>query len=72
MEYMIQCKLESNGKSVVTFISEDGAEVGKSMLFKNEGADRWTVVEVYKDSRSLKADIANKRSNVFDSIKPKK
>lgn len=71
MEYYVQCKLESNGRSVVAFISEEGAELGKSMLFKNQGKERWTVVDVYIGSRSLKAEVLSKRSNVFDSIKPK-
>ena len=69
MEYYVQCKLKKGNTTVVTYITEDGADVGKSMLLKGEGKDRWLVVEVYKASKQLKAEVLSKRHNVFDSIK---
>jgi hypothetical protein len=70
MEYYVQCKLKNQDVTTVAYIAEEGASVGKSMLFKDEkNSARWTVVEVYASSKALKADVLRKRSNVFDSIK---
>jgi hypothetical protein len=70
MEYYVQCKLKNGVYTIVAFIPEEGAAVGSSMFLKEDKASgRWVVLEVYGTSKALKADVLNKRHNVFDSIK---
>ena len=70
MKYYVQCKLKQENAFTIAYIGEEGAQVGRSMIFKDEkNSGRWTVVEVYAASKALKADILSKRSNIFESIK---
>ena len=68
-EYYRQCMLKQGNISTTAWVPEEDAEVGKSFLFKDDKeAGRWEVVSV-GTSRVLREEV--KRSNVFDSIKPK-
>jgi len=68
-EYYRQCTLKQGNVSTTAWVPEEGAEVGKSFLFKDDReAGRWEVTHV-GPSRILREEV--KRSNVFDSIKPK-
>ena len=70
MDMYVQCKFKNENSETTAWIPEEGAEVGKSMLFKgDDDKKRWTVVEVFNATKMSKRDLDSKRYNVFESIK---